>query len=148
MTAWNFPVSKEALNRAGCPWGFRSAEIQILVSMTALITTFPVSDFFYGRQNIRLYILGTVLCGFFVYLLNNTFESGLPFTRLKDFNRHNLTICHFDRLKRSKNTVLENGLDDLRHIITTFVKCFMNIYHNDMFISKVIAICRDLRSPK
>ena len=113
--------------------------------MTALIPIFPISDFFYGRQNICLYLFGAVLRGVLVYLLNNACESGLPFTGGKDFNGHNLTIRYFDRLQGSENTVLENGLDDLRHIITTFVKYFINTYHNDMFMSKMIAIFRRSR---
>jgi len=124
MTAWNCPFSKRVLNLAGYPCGLRIAEIQILVSMTALIAIFLFSDFFYGGQDIGLYLFGVMPCGIFVYSANYIGKLGIPFTGGDDFNGHNLPFCNFDWTKRSEYAVFKNGLNDLRHAITTFLNCF------------------------
>jgi hypothetical protein len=78
MTALNCPFSKRVLNLEGYPCGFRIAEIQILVSMTALIAIFLFSDFFYSRQDIGIYLFGAVPCGIFVFSSNYIGKLGLP----------------------------------------------------------------------
>jgi hypothetical protein len=136
MTAWNCPFSKRALNLAGYPCGLRIAEIQILVSMTALIAIFLFSDFFYGGQDIGLYLFGAAPCGVFVYSANYIGKLGLPFTGGDDFNGHNLPFGHFDWPKRSEYAVFKNGLNDLGHAITTLLNCFALFYHGNKFLSK------------
>ncbi len=92
--------------------------------MTALIAMLLSSDFFYGGQDIGLYLFGAVPCGVFVYPFNYLGKLGLPFTGGDDFNGHNLPLRHFDRLKRSEYAVFKNGLNDLGHAITTLLNCF------------------------
>lgn len=129
--------SKRALNLAGYPCGLRIAETQILVSMTALIAIFLFSDFFYGGQDIGLYLFGAVPCGVFVYSANYIGKLGLPFTGGDDFNGHNLPFGHFDWPKRSEYAVFKNGLNNLGHAITTLLNCFALFYHGNKFLSKI-----------
>jgi hypothetical protein len=122
------------VHRGRC--GLRIAETQILVSMTALIAIFLFSDFFYGGQDIGLYLFGAAPCGVFVYSTNYIGKLGLPFAGGDDFNGHNLPFGHLDWPKRSEYAVFKNGLNNLGHAITTLLNCFAFYYHGNKFLSK------------
>jgi hypothetical protein len=76
--------------------------------MTALIAIFLFSDFFYGGQDIGLYLFGAAPCGVFVYSANDIEKLGFPFTGGDDFNGHNLPFGHFDWPKRMEISSCQN----------------------------------------
>ena len=115
MTAVNSPCSKEDLNKAGYPEGLSKAEIQMLVSITALTVTFFLPALFNGLSDVCFYLFTFVLSSLLVYFLDDAVKSFLPFVFGKDSNLNFFVLFDVDLFQRLKHAVFKYGIDDLAH---------------------------------
>src|SRR5574340_483555 len=120
MTARKTPSSNDFLSLAGKPNGLSREETQILVSITALTATLCFPDLFYGLGDVGFYLFCGILCGLFVYLLDNTVKAALPFIERKNLYGNFFMLFYLHRLEGLKNTIFKNSIYYFRHIAASF----------------------------